>query len=465
MINRVLIRIKVVQLLYSYMLVEDKFRLESQPASPTKEKRFAYSLYLDMLYLMVSIAKEITIKGRPGPLAETRFIKRLLADEHIRSLAFKYNTDGYPFKGIVTQLSDIIKESGLYKNYRKNQDLGSLASENIWRDIFNIIIMPNAEINRIIAGLPNYTLGGVDRMRKMIDDTFTNFFASGDHLPDALAELSKSMEHARDLYFRLLYLPVELTEMRQHDIDEALNKYIVSDEDKNPNMRLVDNELVKLLATNPKIDGYMGDDNRWSPVDDPMLRSLLKAIMASDIYQEYLKLPVTDLQTDAELWRNLFKNVIFTNPVFLETLEDKSVFWNDDLEIIGTFVLKTLKRFGEGKTDPIYDKYKDEEDARFGAELFTAVVRNKEEYRATIDEVIDRSIWETERLAYMDVVIMMTAMGEMLNFPKIPLTVTINEYIEIAKSYSTPKSGQFVHGLLAKICEELRKEGKLFKVK
>ncbi|MDE6295527.1 MAG: transcription antitermination factor NusB, partial [Muribaculaceae bacterium] len=305
----------------------------------------------------------------------------------------------------------------------------------------------------------------VERMRKMIDDTFTAFFASGDHLPDALAELSKSLEHARDLYFRLLYLPVELTELRQHDIDEALNKYIVSDEDKNPNMRLVDNELVKLLASNPKIDAYMGDDNRWSPADDPMLRSLLKAIMASDIYQEYMQLPVTDLQTDAELWRNLFKNVIFNNPVFLETLEDKSVFWNDDLEIIGTFVLKTLNRFGEAKADPIYDKYKDEEDARFGSELFTAVVRNKDEYRATIDEVIDKSIWETERLAYMDVVIIMTAMGEMLNFPKIPLTVTINEYIEIAKSYSTPKSGQFVHGLLSKICEVLRSEGKLFKVK
>ncbi|MDE6295927.1 MAG: hypothetical protein K2M03_07680, partial [Muribaculaceae bacterium] len=162
MINRVLIRMKVVQMLYSYLLVEDKFRLESQPASPTKEKRFAYSLYLDMLYLMVSIAKEITIKGKPGPLAETRFIKRLLADDHIRSLIFKYNAGGFPFKNVVTPLADTIRESGLYKNYRKNQDLGSIATENIWRDIFNIIIMPDAEINRIIASQPNYTLGGVE---------------------------------------------------------------------------------------------------------------------------------------------------------------------------------------------------------------------------------------------------------------------------------------------------------------
>ncbi|MDE5773259.1 MAG: transcription antitermination protein NusB [Muribaculaceae bacterium] len=463
MINRVLIRTKVVQLLYSYLLVEDKFKLESQPASPTKEKRFAYSLYLDVLYLMTRIAGNMTIKGKPGPLTDTRFIKRLTSDEHIRSLDYKYAAGGFPFVSVISPLSDLLKESGLYKNFRKREDLGSMAAESIWRDIFNLIIMTHPEVNKIISSMPNYSLGGVDRMRKMIEETFVNFFASGDHLPDALHELSNSLETARDLYFRLLYLPVELTQLRQNDIDEALHKYVLSDEDKNPNMRLVDNELVKLIATNTKICQYMKDDNKWLPADEPMLRTLLKAIMASDIYQEYLNLPVTDMHTDTELWRNLFKHVIFCNPVFLETLEDKSVFWNDDLEIMGTFMLKTLKRFGEGVTDPIYDKYKDEEDARFGAELFTAVVKNKEDYRHLIDEVNDKNTWETERLAYMDVVILMTAVAEMLNFPKIPLNVTINEYIEIAKSYSTPKSAQFVHGLLSDICVRLRQDGKLFK--
>lgn len=465
MINRVLIRMKVVQLLYSYLLVDDKFRLESQPEAPTKEKRFAYALYLDMLYLMVCIARHLTVRGKPGPLTETRFYKRLITDDHIRSLDFKYSSGGYPFSSVVDQITEIVKDSGLYKLYLKKENTGELSSEVIWREIFNMIIMPDPAVSNIITGLDNYSLSGVERMRRMVEDTFTRFFASGDHLPDALHELARSLDKARDLYFRLLYLPVDLTALRNTEIEEGLRKYVVTDEDKNPDMRLSDNQLAGVIAANPRVEKYFKDSNCWLPEDEPMLRTLLKAVMASDIYKDYQMLPVTDLKSDAELWRNLYKHVIFCNPVFLETLEDKSVFWNDDLEIMGTFMLKTLKRFGEGVADPVYDKYKDEEDARFGAELFTAVVKNKDDYRAIIDEVIDKKIWETERLAYMDVVILLTAMGEMLNFPKIPLTVTLNEYIEIAKSYSTPKSAQFVHGLLSDICEKLKAEGRLFKTK
>lgn len=472
MINRVLIRIKVVQLLYSYLLVENQFNIESQPVSPTKEKRFAYGLYLDMLYLMTRIAGGITVRGTGASLQETRFYKRIMADDHIRNLYYKYGENGGPFHSQLQILTDTLKESAIYKKFRKAEHPDSIANESVWVEIFNLIIMSSPEVNRIISDMENFTLRGVDRMREMMSGTFSNFFAAGDHLPDALKTLSRSMQMARELYFRLLALPVALTAIREQEIEDARNKYLLTDEDRNPNLRFVENRLTTLLRENEQIEQYITSKGiAWLPEDEQMIRLLLKAIMASETYKQYMEEPATDLTMDCEFWRAIFKNVIFSNPDFLETLEEKSVFWNDDLDIMGTFVLKTFNRIcdsakkedAEKIDNPIYDMYKDEEDARFGAELFSYVIRNKEDYRAILNEVIDKTQWELERLAYMDVVILLTAMGEMLNFPKIPLKVTINEYIEIAKSYSTAKSATFVNGLLYNIITKLQEEHKLLK--
>lgn len=464
MINRVLIRIKVVQLLYSYLLVENRFSIESQPDSPTREKRFAYNLYLDILYLYTLIAKKITVRGRGCPLAETRFIHQLTNDDLLRGLANKYSTGGYPFAQGVEQIVEKVKKSGLYKNFMKSKNPGQISDELIWKDIFSQIIMTDPQVNASMAEMENYTMKGVERMRGMMESTFSNFFAAGDPIPDAMKTLRHSMEKARELYFRLLELPVALTNMREAELEERRNLYLPTEEDRNPNLRFVENQLVEVLRKNDRIESYLEKHGAYWTVDDtPMLKSLLKAITASDLYREYMEFPATDFSNDCEFWRSIFKNVIFVNPDFLEALEDKSVFWNDDIDIIGTFVLKTLKRIAEMTEEPIFDMYKDEEDARFGGELFSYVVENKEEYRRQIDEVLDNSQWETERLAYMDVVVIMTAMAEILNFPKIPLKVSINEYIEIARSYSTLKSAQFVNGLLGGIITRLREEGRLMK--
>ena len=174
--------------------------------------------------------------------------------------------------------------------------------------------------------------------------------------------------------------------------------------------------------------------------------------------------PRHDLQDDCDFWRTVYRRLILPNPDFLETLEDKSVFWNDDIDIIGTFVVKTIRRIEEGEgQNSVLDKFKDEEDARFGGELIKAVLKNKDTYRGYIDRCLDQSLWESERLAFMDVVIMETALAEIMNFPKITLTVSLNEYIEIAKSYSTAKSGAFVNGILGDIVVKLQEEGLLFK--
>ena len=235
-------------------------------------------------------------------------------------------------------------------------------------------------------------------------------------------------------------------------------------EDLNPNLKFVENSLVEEIRKNETVASFVEKNKlSWIQTDPLMMDSLLKAIMNSEIYEEYMADPVSSPVKDAEFWKNIFKKVILENQDFLEYLEDKSVFWNDDLEIMSTFALKTLRRLSEGDRNAVLDKFKDEEDARFGYDLIRYVLKNKDEYRGYIDEALVEHRWDRDRLAFMDVLVIETALAEILNFPKIPLSVSVNEYIEIAKSYSSAKSGSFVNGLLASVLRNLKENGKLHK--
>lgn len=148
MINRVLIRIKVIQLLYSYLLIEKHFMLESQPTPPTTEKRFAYALYLDLLVLMVKIAGNIEQRGGFRPLFATRFISSVNADDTIKALMTKYRVEPFPYQALVGPLSEKIKESAIYRNYIKKVRSDN-DSETVWQEIFNIIISPDPDLGAV----------------------------------------------------------------------------------------------------------------------------------------------------------------------------------------------------------------------------------------------------------------------------------------------------------------------------
>lgn len=472
MINRILIRVKVVQTLYSHLLVEKDFALEPQPSSPTKEKRFAYSLYLDLLMLMGKLANEISIRGRGYPLEETRFLKSVMADDRMRSLRMKYSAQPFPLQSAVPSLADKIKESALLKNFLKQNDENANSDIDIWRDIFNTYIVKDQALMAVISRRENFTLRGVDRAAELMDATFVNFYSSNGNLSSAIRTLETSLDASRELYFRLLMLPPDLVRLRDQQLDEQRHKYITTEEDLNPNLRFVENRLAEALDQDPEISAYRSANKlSWIEQDRVTLSALMREIIASDVYREYMELPASDFHTDTEFWRNIFKKVIFRSENFLLDMEDKSVYWNDDMEIIGTFFLKTLKRFddlydvqtGRVTQEPVLPKYKDEEDARFGAELLTYALNNRELYRSYIDRYIDSSQWDTERLALMDVVIMLTAIAEIINFQKIPTSVSINEYIEIAKSYSSPRNASFIHGVLGRIIADLRASGELMK--
>lgn len=466
MINRVLIRIKVIQLLYSYLLTEKLFTLEGQPTPPTKEKRFAYKLYLDVLVLMKRIADNVQQRSGHYPLADNRFIRTVSADEKIKSrlVQRELEPDALDSPELVKRLADEIKDSAVYKSYLKSGSLDLAADLKVWREIFNLILMKDNSLNRLFEELPNYSLRGVERMRELMETTFSNFSTSQDFVIDAAKTLAFSLEKSYQLYFLILLLAVEITRMQEQNLDSARHKYLATETDLNPNLRFVENKFIAKLTEQPEFHGFVEKNKlSWLNDDRIFLSKMLKNVVESDIYKEYMAAPEVTFEDDCRLWKNLLKTVILPDDDFQEVLEDKSVYWNDDLDIIGTFVLKTIRRFEEGEENPLIPKFKDDEDARFGLELFNAVIKNKDNYRAIIENALNKESWDTDRLAFMDVVIIRTALAEILNFPKIPISVSINEYLEIAKAYSTPKSAYFINGLLGAAVSKMKAEGKLVK--
>ena len=455
------------QLLYSYFLVQNNFAVQSQPSAPTKEKRFAYSLYLDYLYLMTQIAESVTRRGSGSPLSDTRFIKRLSADNIMKSVSGKYSLTSFPLEKCVNEIAESVKDSSVYKNFLKDTNSDAM----VWQQIFKQFISTDQSLEKLAEGYENYSLRGVDRAKEMIAQTFEEFSSSQDNVTDGLSDLRTSLEKARELYFRLLLLPVELTYQQEVDLDERRHRYLKSEEDLNPNPKFVDNELVKLLKDSDEIREYADKKKiSWVEQNRDLVKHLLKRITESDLYKEYMSDSVSDLHSDCEFWRKVMRHIVFTDSEFLDALETMSVFWNDDLDIMGEFAVKTFRRFEEkasskdgAMASAVLPMYKDDEDAKFGRQLFEATVKDRAKYRQYIDDALNRQHWESDRLAYMDVVIMLTALAEIFTFPGIPVQASLNEYIEMAKCYSTHKSGAFVNGLLATVITNLKESGKLRK--
>lgn len=283
-------------------------------------------------------------------------------------------------------------------------------------------------------------------------------------LAAALKDLNTCLEKTYELYHYLLRLPVELTHIQDIRIDEARNKYLPSDEELNPNMKFVNNRLVAALAADEGLNQYAQEHTvTWN--DDPIYeRMMLDKIIKSDIYKDYMADDEDSMALDSLLWQQLMKQVILYDENTAEAVEQRSLFWTeDDLELIGQFVGKTFRRIADGEEDPILPMFKNEEDSDFGKELFTAAVQLMPESNELINHLLEDSRWDKDRIVLMDRIIMCTAMAEMQTFDKIPTVVTLNEYIELAKNFSTAASGKFVNGILNNAVKQLRKDGKIVK--
>lgn len=298
---------------------------------------------------------------------------------------------------------------------------------------------------------------------KIVQIVYAYYQNGGKNLDTAEKELFFSLSKAYDLYNYLLLLMVEVTKQANKRLNAAKNKLVPTKEELFPNTKFVENRFIAQLEVNKQLLEFSNNQKETWENEADFVKTLCDKILESDIYKEYMASETSSYEEDRELWRKLYKNIIFNNIELDQVLEDQSLYWNDDKEIVDTFVLKTIKRFDEknGAKQELLPEFKDEEDQDFARRLFRRTILNADYYRHLISE--NTKNWDLDRVAFMDVVIMQIALAEILSFPNIPVSVSLNEYVEIAKLYSTPKSGGFINGTLDGIVNSLKKENKLTK--
>lgn len=298
---------------------------------------------------------------------------------------------------------------------------------------------------------------------KIVQITYAYYQNGGKNIDTAEKELFFSLAKAYDLYNYLLLLMVDINRIAIRSVETAQNRYNRIHEGELPSTKFIENRFITQLEVNKQLLEFQENQKRdWSNEED-FVRSLYNQIIETDYYKEYMADPTSSYAQDRELWRKIYKNIICNNERLESLLEDMSLYWNDDKFIVDTFVLKTIKRFDESKgaDQELLPEFKDEEDREFAHRLFRNTLLNADYYRKLISD--NTKNWEFNRIALMDLVIMQIALAEIQTFPNIPLSVSLNEYVDIAKMYSTPRSGSYVNGLLDNISKKLIAEKKITK--
>ena len=282
-------------------------------------------------------------------------------------------------------------------------------------------------------------------------------------LRKAEKELLFGLQKSYDLYYYMFLLMIEVTKMYDSRVETKRNKFLPTNEDINPNTQMLRNKFILQLENNDQLSSYINErPMSWSE-NETFVKNLLETILSSDTYLHYSQIDNPTYDEDREFWRKIFKQYIYGNEELDSLLEDECIYWNDDVEIVQSFVLKTIKKFSEelGTKQLLLPMFKDEEDKKFALKLLHETVLSENKIRELIEKHTEK--WDFERIALMDLVIMQIAMAEIFSFDSIPVNVSLNEYIEIAKSYSTPKSGTFINGILNAIVQYIKKENIIFK--
>ena len=297
---------------------------------------------------------------------------------------------------------------------------------------------------------------------KVVQLSYAYYQNGSKNIDTAEKELMFSLSKAYDMYNYLLALIVGITrEARRHvEVAEARAK---REGTPMPSTKFIYNRFALQSEQNKMLNDFMETQKKSWDDQPEFLKKIYLQITESEIYKDYMDSADDDYQADRELWRKLYRTLIENNPDLDALLEEQSLYWNDDKEVVDTFVLKTIKRFEEknSASQELLPEYDSEEDKDYARKLFRATILNGEEYQHYMSEASRN--WDFSRLAYMDIVIMQIAIAEMMTFPSIPISVTINEFVELAKLYSTPRSAGYINGMLDAIAHHLVETGRLMK--
>ena len=278
--------------------------------------------------------------------------------------------------------------------------------------------------------------------------------------------LRVSIENMYVLYLLILSLLAELHRLAEKHVSHASKKYVATEEDKYPNpekfvknrllLQLVNNEVLKNELSNRKLDNWY--------MNDEYVKIIHKAVISSDIYKEYMSNGEDNYTNDRNMVIQLFKEIIAPNEKIYDYFEDDKLTWVDDFPIVNTFLVKRLKKAKPDSGDRFFlpSLLKDQEDMDFANELLTKTLLNDAKWEKEIEGKTPN--WDNDRIAEIDSIVLKMAICELLNFPSIPEKVTLNEYLEIAKEYSTPKSSIFINGVLDKLAKEYKSDGRLQKI-
>ncbi len=282
-----------------------------------------------------------------------------------------------------------------------------------------------------------------------------------DNLQKTEKELLFSIEKSYDLYHLILLFLVDISNYMTQRVDIARSKYFPTDEEANPNTRFIDNRIIVQISDNRKFNQYLEARKiSWSN-EEELIKSLYRNLLEWEPYLEYMNSETDSFSQDKSFITKLVAEFILPNEYLQQVLEEQSIYWNDDLEFIGSMVIKTLGRWKENGDMPILSMFSNDDDRLYVLDLLKKTILHGDEYQELIKKFSEN--WDFERLALMDILIMQMAISEAINFPSIPSKVTLNEYIEISKYYSTEKSSYFINGILDKVFMLLRTDEKIKK--
>ncbi len=297
---------------------------------------------------------------------------------------------------------------------------------------------------------------------KVVQLVYAYYMSGGKPMSTLEKELTLSLSRAYRMYNLLLDLIVAVTQEERFRYEmQAAKAQREGEEFVMP--KFAYNRFAVQLEENEQLLQYKEAEKISWKEDIEFVRKICNIIEQSETYKQYNESADDSYDADREVWRKLYKQVIENNDDLSLLLEDKSLYWNDDKDIVDSFVIKTIKRFNPEKKEQqaLLPKYKDEADEDYALNLIRAAITNAEDYQKYMEEYSHN--WKLSRMPFMDIVIMQIAIAELMEFPQIPASVTINEYVEMAKAYSTPRSASFINGILDTLARALIENGTIMK--
>jgi len=286
------------------------------------------------------------------------------------------------------------------------------------------------------------------------------------HNDDIIREekfLKHSILKLYELYVLNLQLLVEVQKLAARKMELSKKKILATKEDLKPNTKFIDNKIINTISESVSLDGFISLNNikNWE-LDDEYVKIIFEELLQSDLYKNYLDTAEQSYKVDKAFVVNFFKEIIAPNDKLADYFEDNMISWVDDIPFVNTWVVKTLGNQKEDKVFILGNLYKDTDDEDFVSEIFKKTILKHKEYEKDIEDKTPN--WETDRIADIDMILIKMAIAEFINFPSIPTRVTINEYIEISKDYSTEKSSYFINGVLDKISKDFVQNKRIVKI-